>query len=204
MGAAEYQKMLWRKKQSDTMRYILRMRAWHYRQLKAVHRVPHPSRPDKARMLGYKAKQGFVIYRARVRRGGFVRHVAKGQTMGKPTNQGVHELKLAKSHQAIAEKRAGKYAGALRILNSYWVGSDGTYKYFEVIMIDPMHPAVRKDPKINWIVSAKHKHRECRGLTSASKKSRGLGKGIGYAKTIGGSRRGNWKRRNTLQMHRYR
>merc|ERR1719433_1732935 len=36
-------------------------------------------------MLGYKAKQGYVIYRARVRRGCFVRHVAKGQTMGKPT-----------------------------------------------------------------------------------------------------------------------
>merc|ERR1712004_156082 len=140
-------------------------------------------------MLGYKAKQGYVIYRARVRRGCFVRHVAKGQTMGKPTNSGVHELKLAKSHQAIAEKRAGKYAGAMRILNSYWCGQDGTYKYFEVIMIDPMHPAIRKDAKINWIVSAKHKHRECRGLTSASKKSRGLGKGIGHSKTIGGSRR---------------
>ena len=36
-----------------------------------------PSRPDKARRLGYKAKQGFVIYRARVRRGGRKRPVNK-------------------------------------------------------------------------------------------------------------------------------
>merc|ERR550532_1891908 len=42
-------------------------------------------------MLGFKAKQGYVIYRARVRRGCFTRHVSKGQTMGKPRNQGVHE-----------------------------------------------------------------------------------------------------------------
>merc|ERR1719499_61357 len=155
-------------------------------------------------MLGFRAKQGYVIVRSRIRRGAFKRHCKKGQTMGKPKNQGVHELKLAKGDQALAERRAGKYNKALRILNSYWVGKDGSYKYYEVIMIDPQHPAIRKDPKINWIVKPVHKHRECRGLTSASKKSRGLGRGIGHSKTIGGSRRGNWKKRNTLQMHRYR
>merc|ERR1711879_1068659 len=61
---------------------------------------------------------------------------------------------------ALAERRAGKYNKALRILNSYWVGKDGSYKYYEVIMIDPQHPAIRKDPKINWIVKPVHKHRE--------------------------------------------
>merc|ERR1719499_2516280 len=123
-------------------------------------------------MLGFRAKQGYVIVRSRIRRGAFKRHCKKGQTMGKPKNQGVHELKLAKGDQALAERRAGKYNKALRILNSYWVGKDGSYKYYEVIMIDPQHPAIRKDPKINWIVKPVHKHRECRGLTSASKKSR--------------------------------
>ena len=103
MGSSEYTKMLWRKKQSETMRYILRMRTWHYRQLKAVHRVPHPSRPDKARMLGYKAKQGYVIYRSRIRRGAFKRHCKKGQTMGKPKNEGVYELKLIKNDQVRCE-----------------------------------------------------------------------------------------------------
>ena len=49
---------LYRKKQSDVMRYLLRIRCWQYRQLAKVHRVPRSTRPDKARRLGYKNKQG--------------------------------------------------------------------------------------------------------------------------------------------------
>lgn len=52
------------------------------RQLNVIHRASRPSRPDKARRLGYKAKQGFVIYRVRVRRGGRKRPVPKGATYG--------------------------------------------------------------------------------------------------------------------------
>uniref|UniRef100_A0A914RPH0 Ribosomal protein L15 n=1 Tax=Parascaris equorum TaxID=6256 RepID=A0A914RPH0_PAREQ len=40
------------------MRYLLRIRCWQYRQLSAVHRVSRPTRPEKARRLGYRAKQG--------------------------------------------------------------------------------------------------------------------------------------------------
>lgn len=49
---------LYRKKQSDVLRFLLRVRCWQYRQLTKMHRAPRPSRPDKARRLGYKAKQG--------------------------------------------------------------------------------------------------------------------------------------------------
>lgn len=63
MGAYKYLEELWRKKQSDVMRFLLRVRAWEYRQLPAIHRASRPTRPDKARRLGYKAKQGFVVYR---------------------------------------------------------------------------------------------------------------------------------------------
>ena len=59
------------------LRFLLRVRCWEYRQLPSLCRVPRPSRPDKARRLGYKAKQGFVIYRVRVRRGGRKRPVPK-------------------------------------------------------------------------------------------------------------------------------
>ncbi|KAG5990277.1 hypothetical protein E4U43_004318, partial [Claviceps pusilla] len=52
----------------------------HYRQLNVIHRASRPSRPDKARRLGYKAKQGYVIYRVRVRRGGRKRPAPKGAT----------------------------------------------------------------------------------------------------------------------------
>ena len=50
--------------------------------MNVIHRASRPSRPDKARRLGYKAKQGYVIYRVRVRRGGRKRPVPKGATYG--------------------------------------------------------------------------------------------------------------------------
>lgn len=94
---------IYRKKQSDVMRFLLRVRAWQYRQLNKLVRVPKPTRPEKARRLGYKAKQGFVIYRMRVRRGGRKRPVAKGCTYGKPKSHGVNHLKPVRSLQALAE-----------------------------------------------------------------------------------------------------
>ncbi|CDI98660.1 ribosomal protein L15 [Echinococcus multilocularis] len=204
MGAYKFMQELYRHKQSDVMRYLLRMRCWEYRQSNKIVRVSRPSRPDKARRLGYKAKQGFVIYRTRVRRGGRKRPVSKGATYGKPTNEGVNQLKNQRSIQAIAEDRVGRKCGSLRVLNSYWVGEDSTFKFYEVICVDPNHSAIRRDPAIRWICKANKKHREQRGLTSATRKSRGLGKGYGYSKTIGGSRHAAWKRNNLVQMRRRR
>ena len=58
MGAYKYMQELYRKKQSDVMRFLLRMRCWQYRQLHRVHRATRPTRPDKARRMGYRATQG--------------------------------------------------------------------------------------------------------------------------------------------------
>ena len=129
---------LYRKKQSDVMRYLLRIRCWQYRQLAKVHRVPRSTRPDKARRLGYKNKQGFVIYRIAMRRGGRKRPVAKGCPYGKPKTSGaVTQLKPVRNLRSIAEERFGRRVQGLRVLNSYWVSQDSTFKYFEIIMIDP-------------------------------------------------------------------
>jgi ribosomal protein L15E len=38
-----------------------------------------------------------------------------------------------------SQERVGRRCGGLRVLNSYWVAQDSTYKYFEVILIDPSH-----------------------------------------------------------------
>lgn len=57
MGAYKYLEELWRKKQSDVLRFVLRVRAWEYRQLPRLCKVSHPTRTDKAHRLGYKAKQ---------------------------------------------------------------------------------------------------------------------------------------------------
>ena len=177
MGAYKYIQELWRKKQSDVMRFLLRVRCWQYRQLSALHRAPRPTRPDKARRLGYKAKQGYVIYRIRVRRGGRKRPVPKGATYGKPVHHGVNQLKFARSLPSVAEGRAGRHCGALSVLNSYWVGEESTYKFLEFILIDPFHKAIRRNPDTQWITKPVHKHREMRGLTSAGRKSHGLSKG---------------------------
>ncbi|XP_023371105.1 60S ribosomal protein L15-like [Otolemur garnettii] len=123
MGAYKYIQELWRKKRSDVMRFLLRVRCWQYRQLSALRKAPCPTWPDKARRLGYKAKQGYVIYRTRVRRGGRKHPVPKGATYGKPVHHGVNQLKFAGSLQSVAEEQAGHHRGALRVLNSYWVAS---------------------------------------------------------------------------------
>ncbi|CAL9097065.1 unnamed protein product [Musa acuminata var. zebrina] len=204
MGAYKYVSELWRKKQSDVMRFLQRVRCWEYRQLPSIVRVTRPTRPDKARRLGYKAKQGFVIYRVRVRRGGRKRPVPKGIVYGKPKHQGITQLKFQRNKRSVAEERAGRKLGGLRVLNSYWVNEDSTYKYYEIILIDPAHSAIRNDPRINWICKGVHKHRELRGLTSAGKKYRGLrGKGHLHHKARP-SRRATWKRNQTLSLRRYR
>eukprot|EP00088_Acartia_fossae_P058505 TRINITY_DN685_c0_g1_i1.p1 TRINITY_DN685_c0_g1~~TRINITY_DN685_c0_g1_i1.p1 ORF type:complete len:206 (-),score=67.30 TRINITY_DN685_c0_g1_i1:174-791(-) len=205
MGAYRYVSELYRKKQSDVMRYLLRVRCWQYRQLTKLHRAPKSTRPDRARRLGYRAKQGYVIYRICMRRGGRKRPVPKGCPYGKPKTSGaVKQQKPERNLQSIAEERAGRRLRGLRVLNSYWVAQDSTYKYFEVILIDPFHKAIRRDPKINWLCAPTQKHRELRGLTHAGKKSRGLGKGRRYNGTIGGSRRACWLRKNSLKLRRKR
>ena len=163
MGAYKYLEELWRKKQSDVMRFILRIRNWEYRQLPAIHRVTRPSRPDKARRLGYKAKQGYCIYRVRIRRGGRKKPVSKGIVYGKPASQGVNQLKPGRNHRSLAEERVGRKLGSLRVLSSYWVSQDSTYKFYEIIMVDPFHNAIRNDARINWLTKPVHKHRELRG-----------------------------------------
>ena len=204
MGAYKYLEELWRKKQSDVMRFLLRVRCWEYRQLPVIHRVSRPTRPDKARRLGYRAKQGYVIYRIRIRRGGRKRPVAKGITYHKPAAHGVNQLKNQRNHRAIAEGRIGKYCGNLRVLSSYWVNQDSTFKFYEIILVDPSHKAIRRDPRINWICNAVHKRRELRGLTSAGKHHRGLRQKGHKATKLRPSIRATWRRHNTLSLRRYR
>jgi large subunit ribosomal protein L15e len=65
--------------------------------------------------------QGYVVYRVRVRRGGRKRPVPKGIVYGKPKHQGITQLKFQRNKRSVAEERAGRKLGGLRVLNSYWV-----------------------------------------------------------------------------------
>jgi len=135
-------------------------------------RVDKPLRIDRARSLGYKAKQGYIVVRAHVRRGGLRKPTIKGGR--KPSAKGITKITAAKSVQRIAEERTAKRYPNMEVLNSYWAGEDGKHHYYEVILVDPVHPAVMNDPKINWITSTSNKRRVLRGKTSAGQKGRGL------------------------------
>jgi len=137
-------------------------------------RINHPTRIDRARSLGYKAKPGYVMVRAKVRRGGLRKPTIKGGR--KPSAKGISKITMGKSTQRIAEERTAKRYPNMEVLNSYWVGQDGKNRFYEVIMVDPVHPSVMKDPKINWITDVSNKRRVQRGKTSAGQRGRGLHK----------------------------
>jgi large subunit ribosomal protein L15e len=136
------------------------------------HRVDKPLRLDRARSLGYKAKQGYVVVRARVRRGGLRKPSFKGGR--KASARGIVKITAGKSTQRIAEERTAKRFPNMEVLNSYWIGKDGKHFFYEVILVDPVHPAVMSDPKINWITNASNTRRVLRGKTSAGQRGRGL------------------------------
>lgn len=121
----------------------IRTRAVELRKQPAMVRVDRPWRLDRARALGYKAKEGIVVIRMRVSRGGMRR---KRPTSGRrPKHMGVLKIKSAVSSQSVAEGRALERHPNMKLLGSYLVWQDGIHAWFECILVDPMHPAVKSD-----------------------------------------------------------
>jgi len=162
----------WNKPEASFVKDLMKQRVIEWRREPAVLRVDKPLRLDRARKLGYKAKQGYVIVRVRVRRGGWRRQRPRAGRRQK--RMGVTKLKLAKSLMLVAEERAARKFPNLEVLNSYWVWQDGLNKWYEVILVDPNHPVIKSDRKINWISRKAQHGRVFRGLTSAGKEIRGL------------------------------
>jgi large subunit ribosomal protein L15e len=170
--AYKYMTEEWNKPEDSFVKELMQKRVVEWRQQNAVLRINRPTRLDRARKLGYKAKQGFIILRVRIRRGSRKKPRPKAGRRSK--RLGVAKLKPAKSLQFIAEERAARRFPNLEVLNSYWIWQDGRNKWFEVIMVDPSHPVVKVDKNINWICDNTQHGRVHRGLTSAGKEVRGL------------------------------
>jgi len=170
--AYKYIAEAWGKPEKSFVDELMHQRLIEWRRQPTITRIEKPTRLDRARKLGYKAKQGFVIVRVRVRRGGLRKQ--RPRAGRRPKRMGVKKYKPAKSLRLIAEERAARKFPNLETLNSYWVGEDGRSKWFEVIMVDPNHPAIKADKDVNWISQKQHRGRVFRGLTSAGKKVRGL------------------------------
>lgn len=149
-----------------------RLQEW--REQGSIVKIRRPTRIDRARSLGYKAKQGIIVVRAKVRRGS--RRNPRYVRGRRSHNMGKNKTTAGKSIQRIAEERASRKYPNMEVLNSYWVGEDGKAKWYEVILVDPSHPVIKSDNNLNWICNSSQKRRAFRGKTSAGLKGRGMGK----------------------------
>ena len=148
---------------------LVKQRIARWRTEPPVERVDKPMNVARARELGYKAKEGVIVARVRVERGLSKRRKIKAGR--KPSKEGAFYA-FRKSLQARAEERASNRFTNCEVLNSYFVGEDGNYKFFEVILLDRAHPAILNDPVYANVIA--QRGRATRGLTSAGKKFRGI------------------------------
>ena len=166
-GLYYYIRKAWKKPDKKTLRE--RMIEW--RKENVFTKVDKPLRLDRARVLGYKDKKGFVIIRVRIKRGG---HKRPRPNAGRRTKRMHVRKNLKMSYKWIAEQRVERKFRNLVVLNSYVIGRDGINYFYEVICVDPQRPEIKNDKTINWITKKVNQKRAMRGLTSAGKKSRGL------------------------------
>jgi large subunit ribosomal protein L15e len=177
-----YVRDAWKKPEKTGVRTLLWSRMQQWRREGTVVRVDHPTRIDRARALGYRAKQGIIVARVKVRRGG--RRSSRYVRGRRTAHMGIRHKTPAKSLQRIAEERSSRKFPNMEALNSYWVGEDGKHRWYEVIMVDPHHPAILSDARLSWIADSAHRGRAERGKTSAGHKGRGMRrKGRGTEKT---------------------
>jgi len=145
MGLCEKLETLWREKPEE-LKTLMKQRLIRWRRQPAIVRVRKPLRLDRARKLGYKAKQGFVVLRVRVRRGGFQKPRPRAGRRPKALGVTKHKVNVSMKEEAI--QRAKRKYPNLYPLGAYWVAEDGMYKWYEVIMVDPYHPAILNDKEI--------------------------------------------------------
>lgn len=190
MGLYQHVRDAWKKPRQE-QRELRHERLIEWRREDATTRLERPTRIDRARSLGYKAKQGIFVVRQRVLKGGHTRPQLKA---GRRSRNQTRKLSLHKNYRQICEERVQKKFENMNVLNSYWVGKDGQNVWYEVILVDPNHPAIQADKDLKWICEKQHKARVFRGLTSAGKTGRGLqNKGKG-AEKMRPSRRANLRR----------
>jgi|SRR3989344_3424369 len=191
MGIYKYIRESWNKP-SDEAEQLIRERLILWRKQPNTLRIDRPTRLDRARSLGYKAKNGIIIVRQRVNRGGRMRPMITG---GRRPKHSRRKKVIDINYQTIAEQRANKKYVNCEVLNSYFVGKDGMDYWYEIILVDRSHPEIVADKGLSWIGDAHQRGRVFRGLTSSARKSRGLrwkGKG---AEKVRPSRSAVWRRK---------
>ena len=121
----------------------IKKRAILWRRGPTLVRLERPTRLDRARALGYRAKEGVAVVRIRVSRGGMRK---KRPVSGRrPKHMGVLKIKSNVPAQAVAERRVSERYVNMKVIGSYLVWKDGRYAWFECVLIDPKQPAIAND-----------------------------------------------------------
>ena len=116
------------------------------------HRIERPSRLDRARRLGYKAKQGIVVVRTRVGRGGMRKQ--RPVSGRRPKHQGVVHIKQSDNMRKVAERRVNEKYPNMEVLGSYYLHKDGMNIWYEIILADTGHPSISKDKEMRGKLKA--------------------------------------------------
>lgn len=130
---------------------VLKNRAIDWRNQPTMLRIERPSKIDRARRLGYKAKQGFTVVRIRVGRGGMRKQRPKAGRRQK--HIGVVRIKQSDSMRKVAERRVAKKHPNMKVIGSYYLYKDGINYWFECILVDKNHPAVYKDKELKHMLN---------------------------------------------------
>lgn len=189
MGIAKYLKEAWKKPEKK----LLRERMTEWRKGGAVVRVEKPLRLDRARALGYKAKEGVVVVRVKIGRGG---HKRKRPNKGRRSKRLHIRKNLTMNYREIAEQRAGKKYTNMEVLNSYLIGKDGINYFYEVILVDRASASIKSDKQLSFVSKPGNRGRAYRGITSAGRKARGLRNSPAKAPKVRPSLRANRRRGN--------
>src|SRR3989338_8333204 len=104
MGMYRYIREIW-KRPSENLGELWQKRLLEWKKEDASIRIEHPTRLDKARSLGYRAKQGYILIRQRLDRGGRQREIIR---KGRKNKQFGRRKDVDKSYQSVAEQRAVK------------------------------------------------------------------------------------------------
>jgi len=165
-GISYYLRQAWKKPDVKTMRE--RMIGW--RKSGTIVKVENPLRLDRAHALGYKAKKGIIVVRVRINRGG---HKRPRPNKGRRSKRLTPRMTLSMNYKEIAEQRVARKYRNMEVINSYPIGQDGVFNFYEVILADRSSSEIKADKELSY-VSRVGKGRSLRGLTSSGKKARGL------------------------------
>lgn len=173
MGMYKYMRKIY---ESPEYADLMKQRVISWNKEPAFVKLEKPTKIDRARALGYKAKQGIVVIRGRIGKGTSKRETPSGGR--KPLRAGKTKHTPTMNLQHILEARVASKYPNLEVLNSYYIAESGKHIWYEVILVDANHPCIQSDKQLKALVD--QKRRVFRGLTSAGKKSRGLGRGKGH------------------------